>query len=290
MATADELIDDIIGEATAWTGAVEHMTVLTAPAGASDTTLTVESSDGFAAGLIEVERELMYVRGVGDSVTLSVLRRGFRSTAAVAHSTGTFVVRAPRYSRAQVLNLLNRTIAGLYPALFAVRTDRTNTVLPISNWMPLPADAEFVLDIQIKDVLGRYGRASSWRVDANADPAQFPTGKAVWCPEGAPGLGVEIIYAAKPTPLSTDLASTGLPESVRPCLVAGALSSIASGSELVRQTVSTVEQSNRAATQQGGQGVNSANWYRREYLRLLDEQRRALRQSYPPRKHLGSGR
>ena len=154
--TADELVDDVISEATAWGGAVEQMTVLTSPLNANDLTMSVETTTGFAAGLVEIGNELVYIKSVVDASTLSILQRGYRSTASTAHAAGSLVVRAPRFPRAMMLKLLNKTVGGLWPALYVVKTDRSNLVLSVDDWYPLPEDVEMILDVQVKDALDRY--------------------------------------------------------------------------------------------------------------------------------------
>jgi hypothetical protein len=288
MTTFAELVDETIGMFSAFTGMVEQTCALSIAASPSDLSVVLTDQTMAGRGLYQIEDELVLTTqgdGLSGTMTIPPFGRGQQGTVAAAHAAGVQVTRAPRLPRKRVMQMLNQGITTLYPDLFAVKSDETNSV-SVTKWgYGVPADVEQVLDVQYRTPpFGNWIGVREWRLDAFADTADFPTGKAIsigrelWV--GAP---LKITYAARAKQLvnaADDWSATGLPDSCSDLAVLWAAERLVSAEELMRTQTRSVEQSQRGLISPAGAAANASRLMHQQYTERLQVEKRALQAHY----------
>lgn len=84
----------------------------------SVTSLTVADSSLYQKNtLLEIDSEMILVRSVSNSTTVTVLR-GARGTTAVSHASSSTVLRSPRFFTLEILDALNAGIDAFFPQVW----------------------------------------------------------------------------------------------------------------------------------------------------------------------------
>jgi hypothetical protein len=287
------LIEETASMLHGYTEHTEQATTLTAPISVTTGGITVQVSDAsvLSRGYVEIDQELVFAESVNKSVNTFVVPawgRAQQGSTAVTHSANAKATMSPRYPRARVKRALNECIAAVYPKLFAVKVDETQTADPSRYTYPLPADARGVLDISWQDsaVTTSWWPVSAWRIDPKAHTATYPSGLSVSILDGMePGRPIKIVYEAAPASLvneSDDYATvTGLPESSSDVVCLAAASRLCIGTEVARQQPMSVEQSERTAIMPAGGTLNASKYLYGLYQQRLEEERDRLMDLYP---------
>ena len=291
MTTFVQLVDETLGMFNSFTGAVEQQCALKGSITATDTTLVLADPGMIGKGLYEIDEELVFATQgdqLSGTLTLAPFGRGQQGTTPGAHSDGTRVTRAPRLPRSRVKAALNEVLSGLYPDLFAVKVDESNTIgLTPYNWAyPLKDDVEDVLDVQyLHPLMGNWIGVRRWRMDLMSDPVTFASGKSlaigdqIWT-----GSKLKVVYKARPGALVNDsddfAAITGLPASAAQLLVLGACAQLIASDELLRTQPRSVEQAQRSLVSPAGAASNASRLMTTRFNERLDVEKRALNERY----------
>jgi len=84
---------------------------------------STEEEDALGAGaIIEVNRELMFSKGLNAVTNEITVERGVRGTTATTHDANDIIKIAPAFTRQAVYDAVSDQIKNLYPTLFAVET------------------------------------------------------------------------------------------------------------------------------------------------------------------------
>lgn len=288
--TLGQMIDDVLLGLHGYTSDLEQLTSLVNNIGATDSSFQVDDANQITLGIIEIDSEMMWVTKVDRTANLVYVApfgRGFRSTTAASHTAGTQVMNTPRFPRQTVKNSIQEVLAAIYPGIFQVLTDESNTVNPVLTTYPVPAAADIILDVRWETIgpSHLWKQVSRYKLDTSADSTMFPTGKSIEIYAGmVPGRPIKITYISKPGSLvnETDtLGSAGLGDTCRDILVYGACYRLTSYLEAARlQTTSVTQAARDSLTPPGSAGKASQFFYAIYQQRLHDEQMR-LQKLYP---------
>lgn len=291
MATFDGMTEEVLGHLRAYTNDQDRKTYLLSGITSSDTTFTVANADFLAEGMCEVDEELVEV-SAGDAnsgtATLFPWGRGIGGTTAVAHLANARVTIAPRWPRGQVKAKINETILSLWPDLYVVRSDTTQTTSATRLTYALPATARRVFDIkyELPGPEDYWQSVRTWRMDGAADVTQWPTGVTVDIPEWMyTGRTLKIVYAAEPSPMvnGSDVftAVTGLPESCVDLVTLGAAARLVLSADLSRTQLFTIEHNDQNPTQPAGAAASASKYLMQLYQLRLSQERDRLFDRYP---------
>jgi hypothetical protein len=209
----------------------DQATYLTAGITASDTTLPVADTTSISRGVLEIDDELIWVDSVSSSgLTVSVppYGRGYRSTTAATHASGTRVVSAPLFPRKLVKDAINDSIRSVEPMVMGVGTT-TFTFNPAVTTYALPTGAAGVLAVswQTTGPSREWMPVRRWRTDGQANTTAFASGSTISIYDAiVPGRTVQVVYQTSPQPLVNDsdefTTVTGLPASMEDVIRLGA--------------------------------------------------------------------
>jgi hypothetical protein len=288
MTTLLQLVDETLGMFNSFTGAVEQQCALKGGITSTATTLVLADPSMIGKGLYEIDEELVFATqgdALSGTLTLAPFGRGQQGTTPVAHLDGARITRAPRLPRSRVKTALNEVLTGLYPDLFAVRVDESNSV-SLTRWgYALPADVEDVLDVQyLHPLYGNWIGVRRWRTDVKSDPTDFSTGYSLAIGDELwTGSKLKVVYKARPAPLvndSDDFAVTGLQSSAAQLLVLGACAQLIASDELLRTQPRSVEQAQRSLVSPAGAASNASRLMTTRFNERLDIEKRALNERY----------
>ena len=290
MTTLGDLVEDILGHLNSFGESRDLVTSLTAGIDNDDVTFQVAEPRSVSRGLLEIGDELMEVKSVDSStglVTLHPWGRGVRGTTAASHLADVKVTSNPRFPRSVVKREISNAIEYLYPQLFAIATDETQTVNPARTTYELPAACESIVRIQYET----FGPSRMWypvtryRVDYNADATDFTSGKSVDIfASMAPGRTIKIVYRRNFGSLSADsdtLASAYLSENYSDILRMIVVGRLLMTADNVRVDLDSIESSNRAQTTQPSSAVSIARQYLLQADVRMAQERRRLLTLYP---------
>lgn len=289
MTTFAQMVDETLGMFSSFTGVVEQATSITQDVTPSGLSLVLTDHGMAGRGLYEVDEELVFATqgdALSGTLTIAPFGRGQQGTTAVAHSAGARITRAPRLPRSRVKLALNQAIRALYPDLFAVKMDESNSV-SLTQWgYPLPADVEDVLDVQyLAPPWGNWIGVRRWRLDPKADPTSFATGyslaigDSIWM-----GSKLKVVYKARPGALVNDsdvfATVTGIQDSAADLPVIAACEKLIAADELLRTQTRSVEQSQRSTISPPGAAANASRLMHQQYTERLAVERRALQERF----------
>lgn len=288
MTTFAELVDETLGMFSAYTGVVEQVCALKSDVNTSDLTFVLTDPAMAGRGLYQVDDELvMATQGdaLSGTLTIAPFGRGQQGSPTAAHLTGAMVTRAPRVPRNRAKKLLNSAIAALYPDLFQIKSDSSNTV-KLTNWgYQIPADAEQVIDVQYREPpFNNWIGVRQWRTDSVSSTDDFVTGRSIAI--GQPlwtGAPLKITYMARPAPLvndADDWTATGLQSSASDLAVLWACERLITGDELLRTQTRAVEQSQRGLISPQGAASNASRLLHQQFTERLLVEKRALQTRY----------
>lgn len=233
----------------------DKVTSLTNPINTTDLTLVVDDATQVDAGFIEIDNELVAVKAVNqtaNTITVHPWGRGQRGTTAATHAAGARVAVNPRFPRYWIRTEINTSIQNLFPDLFAVATDRTNTLSPVVTTYPLPAAAETVLKVawQTTGPSGAWMPVKRYRFDYTADTTTYPTGRTIDIGDATtPGRVLQVVYAKQFGTLAADadaLTSVGLKDDWRDIIKLDVCARMLLSVDGSRMNPSTVEVASKA--------------------------------------------
>lgn len=290
MTTYADLTEEILSHLNGYGETRDKVTSLTQAIGATDLTFTVADGKSINRGYIEIDSEMMAVASVDTNtgaVTVHPWGRGARGTTAAAHAINTMVVDTPRFPRSTVKQEINEVISTLYPDLFNVTVDETNTVNPVRVAYPIPADAESIVSVQYQTngPTKQWAPVTRYAMDYNADVTNFPTGKSLDIYQGmAPGKPIKIRYRRKFNPLvnETDtLTSVNVSEDWRDILRMSVVGRLLMSLDTGRLELSSIEANNRAQFTQPLQASAVARQNLQNAALRIAQERRELLMRYP---------
>lgn len=292
MSTFSELTDSTLLYLSGFSNAQEQATYLTSGVSASDLTLPVADATALSRGLVEIGDELMWVDDVNATALTAVVPpygRGFRSTTAATHASGSRVVSAPLFPRQLVKNAINETIASLYPTLWGTGETTFTFQTNVSTYA-LPAGAKGVLSVHWQD----FDEPTEWHdvrrydVDPNASTAVFPTGASITIKDFVVvGRTVKVVYLKQPTALSSasDVFTTvtGLPASCEDLVRLGASYRMVMLIEAPHLAGMSAEADFSQNVRPAGAAANLSRYLLQNYQLRLQQEENKLNALYPVR-------
>lgn len=289
MTTCGTLLDSASAQLHGWGSTQDRVTSLTNPIGATDTTFIVDytfgQSVGIAPGIVEIDREQIYVVSADPTTnTITVdpgFGRGYNGTTAASHSAGARVVSRPKFPRKNLFTTANDIIGGLFPDLFAVGTYTGTVQFPSNTYNLAPARrVTQVIDAQWQDPIGNWQRFRSYSIDPFDDTLRIPASAPI-------GRPLRVIYKMQPGLFASEaddfVTATGLPSSCVDVVALGIVARLVPGLDISRAQLSSVEQSDRSRVVPPSAGVNVAKYLMAEFQERLHNEAQSLRQMYPSR-------
>lgn len=287
-ATLADLIAEVEDKLYGFGASKDKAGYLTSDVTAAATSLPVNDTSLFSQGFVEISSsagyELVELESADDSsnsLKVFPFGRGSRGTAALAHTANSRVAVDPQFPRYAIKNAINETILALYPDLFAVAQDSSQTTDGIKLTYSLPTGAERLLALEAQSL--DYSATDFWykvdRFSVNKTAGTVTILEAI--PVGVP---LRFTYAKQLTALSatTDaLTSTGLAESARDIVVLGAMYRMLTGLQTGRITLAAqFEQAMTPSTRQTpAQALQALT---QQFLLRVQQEQRKLRDAYPP--------
>lgn len=293
MTTFKDMTDHVLADLHGYVRSQEQSTHLTAPVTSGALTIPVNNSKAVpGSGAFEIDEEIIWVDAVdqlNNSLTVPPYGRGFETTTAAAHTTGTRVISNPLFPRSAIKRAINATIGDAGGVLFAVgRT--TFPFLGAQVSYPLPTAANSVLQVSWQEV----GPTKAWRNVRNfrldqEDGTSGGTGTAIQIRDGIiPGRIVQVVYAFYPAPLVNDTdvftTVTGFSDSVEDVITYGACARLLSYLDSSRVQTKSTDPSQAAAVPVGAASNVSKQMYAM-YRQRLSEERVRLLATYPTSVH-----
>jgi hypothetical protein len=154
----------------------------------------------------------------------------------------------------------------------------------------IPAEAESILDVRVKDFHGNWQRVRAWEVERSANTTDFPTGVMLRLP-GLNQIGqtVRVIYGKRPVALvneSDPFTATGLDESVGDLVVLSVMANVLPMLDVARLQVTHVSADELDQPRPLGSAISIARDFRQQYVTRLQQERTNLNLRYPARIHL----
>ena len=232
MATLNQLTEQTLGEVSGYVKNQESVTITTNTTTAGDLSITVDDATALSKGIVEIDDELLYVKkSVSASGTIQILGtsanpsgRGWRSTTATSHVSGSVVKNNPMFPRTQVKRAILETIKGMNFPVLANETFTFNG----SDFSYVMPDA--LVDVtgvswELPDSSGVWGLIKRWRLDTNY-LYENTTAQALILNEAPmPGADVRVQYTKFPTTITDnqELTVSGLPASCEDVVRLGAM-------------------------------------------------------------------
>jgi len=289
--TLSDITEEILTELQGYTASPDQITSLTADITAGATTFVVDDASGISAGLIEIGEELVWVRSVDDtSGTVQTIPagRGWRGTQATSHTAGTVVSVSPAVPRSAVIRAVNNTIRSLYPAIYAIATaEFTYTDYTKLAW-DIPAEAESVLDVRWKDMLGNWQTLTNWSVENSLDATDHTTGTALRLLGVPAGYKVQVVYGKRPavlTSMTQEWTDTGLTGGGKDLITLGSIARLLPALDVSRLSVTYAAADEMDQPRPLGSALSVAKQYKADYMARLADERDALNRRYPARWH-----
>lgn len=294
MTTFNEMIDDTLVHLTGFSTFQDQATYLTEDITADDTQIIVADATAVSRGLIEIGTELIQVDGVNTftgALTIPPYGRGYRSTTAAVHTSGTRIVSSPMFPRNIVKKAINDAIKSVYPELFAVGSIEFPFQPSITAYN-LPAGALDVLQITWQST----GPSKEWlpvrrfSVDKHASTDVFTNGVAVNVYDGiTPGRGVRVTFTKEPEPLVNDsdvfTTVTGLPSSCEDLIRFGAAYRLVPFFDSARLSGQSAESDFGGANRQPSGASQLSRFLLQMYQVRLAEETKGLQTLFPVRSH-----
>lgn len=288
MTTLRQMRDECLQTLQGYGLSQPRVSFLSAAATATDTSLVVSDASGFEVGLAEVGDELVFVQSVDyntNTLTISPDGRGFYSTTAAAHASGTRVVAAPTWPKNRVAEALNDVIESTFPTLFG--TDQTQfTFNPSVSTYEMPADAVRALSVEA-DTLGasrEQQRVTRYSFNTDAPTDEFTTGRSITLMEGvAPGKTVTVTYTKEPSRIGLDdeLTVSGLRSTAKLAVVYGACAQLMSFMDVSRLPVDAASAEEADERNPLGMASRISGQLQARHEQELEKERKRLRQITP---------
>jgi hypothetical protein len=281
MTALTNLVDQTIAEIGSYVRNQESVTVALNTIGANDLTITVDDAKVVNKGMIEIDDELIYIKSANStSGTLLVLGtagnpvgRGWRSSGATSHVSGSLVRNNPLFPRDQVRRAINDTIKGM---LFPVLENYTFTFTGSQYAYVLPDDVVNITGVswEFPDSTKVWGLIKRWRLDRNY-LYNGETKSAIILNEAPmPGKAVRVQYTRYPVELTDEesLTDSGLPSSCEDVVRLGAMWRLLSTVDPGKVTATSVSADALDQPVAAGASTNAAKYIFQLYtVRLAEE-------------------
>lgn len=232
MATLSQLVEQTIGEIGSYVKNQESVTIVTNTVDTNDVVITVDDASALSKGIVEIDEELLYVKkSIAASGTIQILGteanpsgRGWRSTTATSHASGSVVRNNPLFPRTQVKRAILETIKGMN---FPVIANETFTFNGADYSYVMPDSLVDITGIswELPDATGVWGIIKRWRLDTNYLDNGTTRQALVLNEAPMPGRDVRVQYTKYPTVITDnqDLTVSGLPASCEDVVRFGAM-------------------------------------------------------------------
>lgn len=294
MSTFNELTDATMLYLYGFTTLQDQVTHLTSSVSASATTLPIADATAVSRGILEIDDELIWADTVDTTAltaTLPPYGRGYRSTSATTHASGTRVVSSPLFPRYLVKRAINETIQAVYPDLFGIG-ETTFSMNPAISTYALPAGALNVLQVSWQTIgpSREWMPIRRWRIDKHAATSVFSTGATVSIYDAVvPGRTVKIVYTHQPTVLTntTDdfVTVTGLPASCEDVIRLGAAYRMVPFFDSPHLSGMSAEADFAANQRTVGGASQLGRYLLQNYQVRLAEETKRLQEIFPSRSH-----
>lgn len=290
MSTFADLIEDVGGYVSSFGSQRDQVTSLIQDIASGDLMFMVDDAGQITRGFIEIDDEVIAVKKPDSNtgvVTVHPWGRGAKGTVAASHLDGAMVTDSPRFPRTRIKQEILQVIGTLFPSLYAVASDESNTARPQLRTYPMPADAQGVISVSVQS-LGpsrRWPAVNAWKFDNLADTTAFPTGKSIDIFKPMPpGKPIKIIYRKPFGTFAADsatFASIGLPETCRDIVKFKTAAQLLMAEDSGRIQSDTVESANRAQLVQPGQATQVARQLMAYVQTRIEEEADRLEALYP---------
>jgi len=293
--TYGNIIDDVASSLAGYTMRQDRATHLTADVNAIDISLPLADVSNIGKGLIEIDEELLWLDSydrISSTASVPPYGRGYQSTTAAIHTSGTKVTIAPTFPKSMIKKAINDTLDASFPSLFTVAT-HTFSFNSAKTTYSIPADVESVLYVSWQDVgpSGEWLPVKSWNHDPLANSGIYATNNSisVYDRQIIAGRTIQVYYIKKPALLvSSDDAFetvTGLPSSCKDVIVYGAAYRLLSFIDPGRLNYQSADADQTDTKIQYGSGASTARFLLALYQQRLTEESKKLRDQYPSRPH-----
>lgn len=232
MATLNQLTEQTLGEISGYVKNQESVTIATNSVAVGDITITVDDASALSKGIIEIDDELIYVKkSIVASGTIQVLGtsanptgRGWRSTTATSHVSGSVVKNNPMFPRSQVKRAILETIKGMNFPVLANETFTFNGS-DYSYIMPNALVDVTGVSFELPDSTGVWALIKRWRLDTNYLYSGSTSQALILNEAPMPGQTVRVQYTKYPTTITDnqELTVSGLPASCEDVVRLGAM-------------------------------------------------------------------
>ena len=294
MSTFNELTDATMLYLYGFTTLQDQVTHLTANVTASASVLPIADATAVSRGILEIDDELIWADTVDTTAltaTLPPYGRGYRSTPAASHASGTRVVSSPLFPRYLVKRAINESIQAVYPDLFGIG-ETTFSMNPAISTYALPAGALNVLQVSWQTIgpSREWMPIRRWRIDKHAATSAFSTGATVSIYDAVvPGRTVKIVYTHQPTVLTntTDdfVTVTGLPASCEDVIRLGAAYRMVPFFDSPHLSGMSAEADFAANQRTVGGASQLGRYLLQNYQVRLAEETKRLQEIFPSRSH-----
>lgn len=294
MSTFADLTDRVIESLQTFTADQDEQTWITVGIDADDLTFTVDEPRLISQGIVEIDDEQLWVKSVDNLtgiVTVSPFGRGYRSSVAATHASGSRIIDSPIMPRITVKNAIQRVIDTVYPDLYVITTTRFPYVAARQTYaMPATTDQIHSVTWQSIGPSRIWLPITRWQFDPLADVTTFPTGKTITifqCP--VPGREMSVSYIGPPDNLvndSDDFATvTGLSITAEQAVIYGACGQLTSHIDSARLNLASVEATLRSQQVPAGSAMNLSKYYFGLYDMFIQQERERLLRLFPTPQH-----
>jgi hypothetical protein len=295
-ATLGELVDDVTATLLGYTQQQESSTYLTSSIDADDTTLPVASVDGGGRGQVEIGDELIYVdRAAGTELTIPPYGRGYRSTTATSHASGSKVTFRPLFPRSRVRTEINNTIAMISDEIYGIGSATITYEGPQTGYDLSDADGFTDLDDLLSVSWNVDDGNNSWlpvrryRFDQFADTGVFPSGRALFLFDAIrPGADVRVVFKKSAKPFEADATdadqlttATNLDAVCRDLVTLGAVAALAWGVDLSKASAVGPSPDSLDETRQMGSSSTMARQLFQKFQLRLEAEKSRLNSQVP---------
>ena len=257
--------------------------MLTSTTTAGDLTMQVDDPSALSRGIVEIDDELIYLKKVfPNSGTIQALGttgnpsgRGWRTTGATSHVSGSIVRNSPIFPRSQVKRAILETIKGMN---FPCVTNYTFTFNGADYSYLMPDALVDVTGISwdVPDSTGVWQIIKNWRLDTNYYDADTQTIKQALILKESPmpGRTVNVQYTKYPTTITDnqDLTVSGLPASCEDVVRLGAMYRLLSTVDPGKVVATTVSADALDQPVQAGASIATAKYIFQLYTVRLQEE------------------
>jgi len=283
MATLNQLTEQTIGEINSYVKNQESVTITTNTTTSGDVTIAVDDATSISRGIVEIDDELLYVKKtISSSGTIQILGtegnpvgRGWRSTTATSHVSGSIVRNNPIFPRSQVKRAILETIKGMnFPCL----TYQTFTFNGSDYSYIMPDSLVDITGISwdVPDSTGVWAIIKNWRLDTNYFDSTTNTIKNALILKEAPmpGRTVNVQYTKYPTGITDnqELTVSGLPASCEDVVRLGAMYRLLSTVDPGKVSATSVSADVLDQPVQAGASTNAAKYIFQLYTVRLSEE------------------